>query len=98
MSNTVVILTEEFMKRISVGLGEVQAKFAIPVLNELQAWTDLHEKDPAKLIALVDDHLKSFRDKVAADIAKTEDAVKSAVVTPVEHAIQNVEAFVEKVL
>lgn len=70
MSNTVVILTEEFMKRINVALGEIPAKFAIPVINELQAWYDMAEKEPTKLLASIKSHLAPFEAKVAeADAA-----------------------------
>lgn len=66
MSDTIVILSEEFLKRIHLALGEMQVKFALPVIMEIQAWFDKAEKEPAKLIADVQAHLEQFRTKLGA--------------------------------
>jgi hypothetical protein len=54
-----VILSDEFLARIHVGLGEIQAKFAVPVIQEIQRLVDLAEQDYDKFKAEVDAHLKS---------------------------------------
>jgi F0F1-type ATP synthase membrane subunit b/b' len=78
MSNTVVILTEEFLTRIHVALGEIQAKFAIPVINEVQQWIDKAEKEPTKLVADIDAHLVPFRAKIAAAEAESKKILEAA--------------------
>jgi hypothetical protein len=70
MENTLVILSKEFINRIHVSLGEIQAKFAIPVINELQVWFDKAEKEPTKLLADVEAHLLPIKAKIEADAAK----------------------------
>ncbi len=65
-----VILSDEFLARIHVGLGEVQAKFAIPVLQDIQAQVDLAEKDAKAFLAAVEAHIAPFKQKVAADAAE----------------------------
>ena len=97
MSNTVVILSDEFMTRINVALGEIQAKFAIPVINEVQAWIDKAEKEPTKLLTEIDAHLAPFRAKVAAadaeakklleEAAAKASAIEQAAVAAVEKAL-----------
>jgi hypothetical protein len=67
MSNTVVILSQEFITRINIALGEIQAKFAIPVINELQAWFDKAEKAPHQLIADLEAHVAPLKAKIEAD-------------------------------
>jgi hypothetical protein len=72
MSNTVVILSQEFMTRINVALGEIQAKFAIPVINELEAWKNKVEAEPHKLLADIEAHLAPVKAKVEAAKAEAE--------------------------
>lgn len=36
MANHLVLLTDEFLARVHVGLGEIQSKFAIPVINDIE--------------------------------------------------------------
>ncbi len=107
MANTVIVLTEEFLKRVQVALGEIPAKFAIPVIQEIEAWITLAEHQPAKVIELVDKHLQQFRDKVAAEEAalKAEaakalaavEAEAKKVASPVESVVHFVEGEVKKV-
>lgn len=70
MSNTVVILSEEFMTRINIALGEIQAKFAIPVINELENWLNKAKDEPHKLVVELEAHLVPFKAKLAADKAE----------------------------
>jgi hypothetical protein len=72
--DTLVILSKEFMLRVNMALGEIQAKFAIPVINELQAWADKAETDSAKLLADVEKHLAPHRAIVASTAAAAESA------------------------
>jgi hypothetical protein len=62
--NTLVILSKEFLTRINVALGEIQAKFAIPVINELQAWIDKAEQEPHKLLAELEAHVAPIKARV----------------------------------
>jgi hypothetical protein len=73
-----MILTEEFLTRIHVALGEIQAKFAIPVINEVQQWIDKAEKEPTKLVADIDAHLVPFRAKIAAAEAESKKLLEAA--------------------
>lgn len=60
-----LILSDEFLARLHVGLGELQAKFAIPVISEIQKQVDLFEKDAATFIADVEAHIAPLRAKIA---------------------------------
>lgn len=70
MPNTIVILSDEFLNRIRIALGEIQAKFAVPVLGELELWAAKAKDEPAKLLADVDAHLAQFRASVTMAEAK----------------------------
>lgn len=61
-----LILSDEFMSRVLVGLGEIQTKFGLPVLQDIQTQVDLAEKDPAAFLAAVEAHLSPFKIKVSA--------------------------------
>jgi hypothetical protein len=70
MANTVIVLSEEFLKRVQVALGELPAKFAVPVIQEVEAWITLAEKQPHKVVELVDKHMAEIKDKIAQEGAK----------------------------
>jgi hypothetical protein len=93
MSNTVLILSKEFMTRINVALGEIQAKFAIPVINEMQAWADKAEQEPHKLLADIEAHLAPVKAKVDADKAAAEARVLAEV-----KAVQDAKSAVAEAL
>ena len=61
-----VILSDEFLARVHVGLGEIQAKFAIPVIAEIQNQVDLVEKDVKAFLASVEAHVAPHKQKVVA--------------------------------
>jgi hypothetical protein len=67
-----LILSDEFIARLHVGLGEIQAKFAIPVIQDIQAQVDLIEKDAKSFLASVEAHIAPIKQKVAAADAAPE--------------------------
>lgn len=70
MANTVLVLSEEFLKRVQVALGELPAKFAVPVIQEVEAWITLAEKQPHKVVELIDKHMNEIKEKIASEAAK----------------------------
>lgn len=86
MSNTIFVLSEEFVKRIFVGLGEIPSKFSHVVILELEAQAKAAETEAHKIIALVEQHLAPLKAKVEAEAAKTK-ADAAPVVAAVEAAV-----------
>jgi hypothetical protein len=95
MSN-VIVVSEEFLKRIFVGLGEMPAKFSHAVIIDIEAQLKTAEEAPHKLLALIEQHLAPVKAKVAADAAKVE-AIPAAAVADVKADIKSEEAKVEAV-
>lgn len=79
MSNTVLILSEEFLTRIKIGLQEIQAKFANPVLIEIETQVKNAESSEAKWVSSIESHVSAIKSKVeAAAKAVVADAEKAA--------------------
>jgi len=70
MSNSVIVVSEEFLKRIYVGLGELPAKFSKIVIDDIEAQVRLAEQEVHKYVALVEEHFAPFKAKVADIDAK----------------------------
>ncbi len=66
MANTILILTEDALKRVFVGLGELPAKISHELINELEAQVALIEKDVGAYVAQVEQHLLPHKAKVPA--------------------------------
>jgi hypothetical protein len=79
MSNKILILSDEFIARIHVGLGEVAAKFSIPVLQEIQTQIDTAEKDVKSFIAKVEAHIAPIKAAIVAEEAKLKAAADAAI-------------------
>lgn len=79
MSNTLLIFTEEGVKRVIAGLAELPGKISHELLNEIEAQLGLIKSDIKKYVALVEEHfaphkalaetqtIKEVADKVLAD-------------------------------
>jgi hypothetical protein len=65
MPNSLIIVSEEFLKRIFVGLGELPSKFAHDVILDIEAQVALAGKDVKAYVAMVEEHLAPH--KAAAD-------------------------------
>jgi hypothetical protein len=91
MSNTVVVLSEEFMKRIKTALGEIQMKVALPVLAELETWEKKFVEAPHEVLTIVENHIAPAKAKIAAAEAKIA-ADKAAVDAAAVAALKKVEA------
>lgn len=96
MSNTVIVVSEEFLKRIYVGLGELPAKFSKIVIDDIEAQVKLAEGEVHKYVALVEQHFAPFKDKAAeidatakgvADKIAADAAKVAAEVTTVAEAV-----------
>jgi hypothetical protein len=94
--NTVVVLSKEFMTRIKIALGEIQAKFAIPVIAELEAWETKVAQAPHEVLAAIESHIAPIKAKVAAGTMAAVDAAAVAALK-VEAPVVAVEAEVTKV-
>jgi hypothetical protein len=103
MSNTVVVLSKEFMTRIKVALGEIQAKFAIPVMAELEAWEQKVVAAPHEVLTAIEAHIAPIKAKVEADkaaVVAADALAKAKVEAPVaaaEEEVTKVEASAEAV-
>jgi hypothetical protein len=92
MSN-ILVLSEEFVKRILVGLGEIPAKFSHEVILEVEAQLKAAKDEAHKVVAFVETHLEPLKAKVSADAAavKTEVSDIKAVPVAVEAVVEAVE-------
>lgn len=53
----IFMVDKEFADRINVALGEIQGKFAIPVVYELQRQSEAQNANPAAFLAELEPHL-----------------------------------------
>lgn len=84
MSN-ILVLSEEFVKRIFIGLGEMPSKFSHVVILDIEAQIKAAEAETHKIVALVEQHLAPLKAKVEAEKVAAE-----AVVAQVETKAQEV--------
>jgi hypothetical protein len=68
MPNSLIIVSEEYMKRIFVGLGEIPSKFAHEVILDLEAQLSMADKDVKAYVALVEKHLLPHKAKIPAEV------------------------------
>lgn len=92
MANKILVIGEEFMKRVFVGLGEIPSKFAHEVILDFEAQLNLAEQDIKKYVELIEEHLMPHKAKVALEDAKAAAAVAEKVVSTVETAAKEVVA------
>lgn len=80
---TLLILSDEFLTRINIGLGEVQAKFAVPVIAEIEIQAARAANDAEAFLAAIEAHVAPIKAKLAqakADkLAQAKDADKPQV-------------------
>lgn len=99
MANTVLIVSEEFLNRIKVGLQEIPAKFANPVLIDIENQVKAAETGAKEWIQVIETHLSGIKTKAETVLGKVEQKVESAVssvkaeVAAVEHAFEAVKAL-----
>lgn len=72
MPNTILIFTEEGVKRIIAGLAELPAKLSHELLNDVESQLSLIKADVSKYVAMVEEHLAPHKDNVPADASKTD--------------------------
>jgi hypothetical protein len=63
--NKVLILSQEFLNRIMVGLGEVQSKFAIPVLQDIEKQLAAAEVGAKIWVESIEAHITGVKLKAA---------------------------------
>lgn len=95
MSNQILVLSEEYIKRIFVGLGEVPAKFSHEVILAIESQLKAAETEYEKLVAVVENHIAPLKAKIAADAAKAKSDV-TADINGVKTEIANVQAAAGK--
>jgi hypothetical protein len=91
MSTQILVLSEEFIKRIFVGLGEMPSKFSHNVILEIEAQLKAAENEAHRVVALVEAPLNALKAKVAADAAKAK-ATVAPVVSEVKTVVADVKA------
>lgn len=64
MANKLIILTEDMLNNVMLGLGELQAKFSHAILVDIASQVALAEKDLRAHIELVETHLKPLKDQL----------------------------------
>lgn len=70
MANTFLIVTEEGLKRVFAGLGELPAKVSHEIIKDFDAQVAMAKDDLKSFIALVEKHLQPHKDAVEAEVAK----------------------------
>jgi len=79
MSNLLIIVSEEFLKRIFVGLGEIPSKYAHEVILDLEAQMNLAKNDVKAHVDLVEKHLQPYKDTLVSAVHTVTDEVKAIV-------------------
>lgn len=65
----VLVLTEEFLKRVLVGLGEIPSKFAHDVILDIEAQLTMAERGVEAHVALIEQHMAPAKAKLEAIVA-----------------------------
>lgn len=82
MANSLLIFTEEGVKRIITALGELPAKLSHELLNDVNWQLSLITKDVKSYVAMIEQHLAPHKKAVAAEVKAVETVaadVKAAV-------------------
>lgn len=75
MANSILVFTEEGVKRIIAGLAELPAKLSHELLNDVESQLGLIKADVAKYVAMVEEHLAPHKANVpVAPVASTAEA------------------------
>lgn len=78
MANKILIFSDEFFNRVCVGLGELQSKFAHPVIVDIEEQIKLIDSDVVAHVALIEKHMADANAKVKAIKYAAEQAAKDA--------------------
>lgn len=65
-NNLVLILDQEFLNRVMVGLGEVASKFSIPVISSIESQIKAAQSGDKSWIERIESHLTGVKLKAAA--------------------------------
>lgn len=65
MSNTLLIFTEEGVKRVIAGLSELPSKISHDLLNDIESQLGLIKSDIKKYVSLVEEHFSPHKDEAA---------------------------------
>jgi hypothetical protein len=66
MANSIVIFTEEGIKRVVAGLAELPAKLSHELLNDIESQLSLVKSDVKRYVAMVEEHLAPHKAAVPA--------------------------------
>lgn len=67
MANSLVIFTEEGIKRMIAGLAELPAKLSHELLNDVESQLGLIKKDVKAYVAMIEQHLAPHKESVPAE-------------------------------
>jgi len=91
MANSILIFTEEGVKRMIAGLAELPAKLSHDLLNDVESQLALIKKDVKSYVAMVEEHLTPHKAIAVAEAAKAD---VSTEVKAVEKVAQDIVAAV----
>ncbi len=78
MANSILIFTEEGVKRIIAGLAELPAKLSHELLNDIEVQLGLIKKDVKSYVAMVEEHLAPHKATVTPPVAAQPEVVAAA--------------------
>lgn len=64
-NNVVLILDQEFLNRVMVGLGEVASKFSIPVISSIESQVRAAQSGDKAWVERIESHLTGVKLKAA---------------------------------
>lgn len=91
MVNSLVIFTEEGIKRIIAALGELPAKRSHELLNDVDSQLNLIKTDVKSYVAMIEQHLAPHKAEAEVQTVK---AAAAAEVSKVEAVVADVKAVV----
>lgn len=94
MAHNILVVSEEFMKRVFIGLGELPSKFAHSVILDFEAQLGLAQTDVKKYVAMIEEHLMPHKAAVVLQEAKDAAAKAEKAVSTIETAAKEVAADV----
>ena len=59
--NTVLIVSQEHLNRILVGLGEIASKFAVPVLQDIERQVSYAKAGTKEWVEAIESHLTGIK-------------------------------------
>lgn len=88
MANSLLIFTEEGVKRVLAGLAELPSKLSHELLNDIESQLSMLKNDIHKYVALVEEHFAPHK----AAVVQAADKIASTVETAAKEVVADVAA------